>query len=157
MKACGKGLTFLFLLLVISIAPSGTASAQSADQAAINRVLDQLEEAYVNENMGLLSSLISDSGFILLIKKPADPSMALVLNKAQLLDGTAKRWADEDFLEHKHVNRRIIIDGPIAKSISVMKEQTKARKKMESPIFHILAKEDTQWRLVFSASALGDE
>jgi hypothetical protein len=74
-----------------------------------------------------------------------------------LLDVTAKRWAAEDFIEHKHINRRITIKGPVAKSISALRDKTGAGKEWETPIFHIFAKEDGQWKLVFTSSSLGNE
>ena len=141
----------LFLLCLFLI-PWTRASAQVVDdEAAISRTLDLLEDCYLNEDLNLLSSLMSDAGFVLVMRRQANPSRALVLNKEQVLQSTARAWKETDYVEHKHTNRRIKVDGPAATSISTVSDRTTTGKPSQWRIFHILANEDGRWRLVFSS------
>lgn len=148
---------FVVLAAYLPIVPQCVVADDMGDKAAINRVLDQLEKSHLEENVDLLGSLLSDSGFALVMRKPADSSRALVFGKSRMLELTAKRWEQIDFLEHKHTQRKIIIDGPIAESRSVIRDRTGQRDPANVPVLHILANEDGRWRLVFASTLVSED
>ena len=148
-----KALVRLMILMLCLATTGKTVTAgEKEDNAAINRVLDQLEQCYLEEDLYLLGSLLSDSGYALVMRKPADPSQALVFGKSRMLELTAKRWQQIDFFEHKHIQRRIEVNGPIAKTRSVIRDRTSQGGPSNVQVFHILAHEDGQWKLVFSSA-----
>jgi hypothetical protein len=89
--------------------------------------------------------------------KPADPSIALVLGKADLLRTYAWRFQQVDYREHRHVDRRIVVDGPAAKSLSTIVEKTAAGEQRRSQVSHYYALESSGWKVVFSSSLLVGE
>ncbi len=136
----------------------GAASQAFADSGAaereIGRILDLFEKAYLEEDIELMSSVMSDRGYALIMKRGDDPSTVFVLGKAEGLQAISRRFDQVDYLEHKHVDRRIKVSGPIATSISTIVERMDTGQSIRTPIYHIFAREDEGWRVVFTSNLL---
>ena len=145
------------VLVFLLLTAAGQIFADStADEREIQHILDLFERAYLEEDMELLASLLSDQGFLMVMKKPADPSTALVLEKAQIVQSIARRLEQVDYLEHKHIDRRIRIDGPAATSVSTIVDRLDDGQEQRSRVYHIYAREEDGWRIVFSSDLLTD-
>jgi hypothetical protein len=151
-----KHLGLLWLVLVfLIVTASGQSFADSrSDEQAIEQILDLFEKAYLEEDMDLLASLMSDQGYLMIMKKRADPSTALVLDKAQIVQAIARRLEQVDYLEHKHIDRQIRIDGPAATSVSTIVDRVNTGHTQRSRVYHIYTREEDGWRIVFSSDLL---
>ena len=143
----------LLLCLLLSAACQSFADS-NMDEGEIEHILDLFEKAYLDENMELLASLLSDQGYIMVMTKRADPSVALVLNKNQIVQSIAHRLEQVDYLKHKHIDRRIRIDGPAATSISTIVDRLDTGQTQRSRVYHIYAREEQGWKIVFSSDLL---
>jgi hypothetical protein len=148
----------LFLILVVlSTAAAGQIFADSdTDEKQIEHILDLFEKAYLEEDMDLLASLLSDQGYLMVMKRPADPSTALILDKAQIVQAIARRLEQVDYLEHRHIDRRISIDGPAATSLSTIVDRMDTGHTQRSRVYHIYVREEGGWKIVFSSDLLTD-
>jgi hypothetical protein len=149
---------FLWMVLVfLLVVPASQSFADSGtDQQAIERILDLFEKAYLDEDMDLLASLLSDQGYLMVMKRQADPSTALVLDKAQIVQAIARRLEQVNYLEHRHIDRSIRIDGPAATSISTIVDRMDTGHTQRSRVYHIYVREEAGWRIVFSSDLLTD-
>ena len=147
----------LLILLVLSTAAAGQIFADSnSDKKEIEHILDLFEKAYLEEDMDLLASLLSDQGYLMIMKRQADPSTALVLDKAQIVQAIARRLEQVDYLEHRHIDRNIRIDGPAAASVSTIFDKLDSGHTQRSRVYHIYVREVVGWRIVFSSDLLTD-
>jgi hypothetical protein len=106
--------------------------------------------------MKLLSSLLSDQGYLMIMKRRADPSTALVLDKTQIVQSIARRLEQVDSLEHRHTDRSIRIDGPAATSVSTIVDRVDTGHTQRSRVYHIYIREEDGWKVVFSSDLLTD-
>ena len=148
----------LWLVLVFSlVVPAGQSFADSGtDEQAIERILDLFEKAYLEEDLDLLSSLLSDQGYVMVMKQGADPSAALVLDKKQVVQMMAQRFERVDYLEHGHIDRSIRIDGPAATSTSTIVDRLDTSHTQRSRVYHIYVREEAGWKIVFTSNLLTD-
>jgi len=143
------------LVLIICLGAANQAFADSgAAEKEIERILDLFEKAYLEEDIDLMSSVMSDKGYTLIMSRGDDPSTVLVLGKAEGLQAIDRRFDQVDFLEHKHIDRRIKVSGPIATSISTIVDRMDSGQSIRTAIYHIFAREDEGWRVVFSSNLL---
>ena len=147
----------LLVLLFLFTAASGRIFADaSSDEQQIERILDLFEKAYLEEDMDLLASLLSDRGYLMVMKRQTDPSTALVLDKAQIVQAIARRLEQVDYLEHRHIERKIRIDGPAATSVSTIVDRVNTGHAQRSRVYHIYVREEDGWKTVFSSELLTD-
>lgn len=145
----------LLMLLFLFIVPAGQSFADSStDEQAIEQILDLFEKAYLEEDMDLLSSLLSDQGYLMIMKTRDDPSAALVLDKPQIAQAIARRLEQVDYLEHRHIDRKIRIDGPAATSVSTVVDRVDTGHTQRSRVYHFYVREPGGWRIVFSSDLL---
>ncbi len=143
------------LVLCLCLGAANQAFADSgAAEREIGRILDLFEKAYLEEDIELMSSVMSDRGYALIMKRGDDPSTVFVLGKAEGLQAIARRFDQVDYLEHKHVDRRIKVSGPMATSVSTIVDRMDTGQSIRTPIYHIFAREDEGWRVVFSSNLL---
>jgi hypothetical protein len=149
---------FLWMVLVfLLVVPAGQGSADSGiDQQAIERILDLFEKVYLDEDMDLLASLLSDQGYVMVMKQGADPSAALVLDKKQVVQMMVQRFERVDYLEHRHIDRSIRIDGPAATSTSTIVDRLDTSHTQRSRVYHIYVREEAGWKIVFTSNLLTD-
>jgi hypothetical protein len=148
-------LTILPCLLLISV--GGVFGQSDAAEKSINRALDQIDKGHISEDVDLVSSFLSDAGYVLVIGNHEDPSEAVVCNKIRVLRATVHRWAKEDLVECKHTERKIEIHGPVATSCSTIISRTKSGEIRKRQMFDIWAKERGEWKVVFSCPVLANK
>jgi len=145
------------VLVFLLLTAAGQIFADSrSDEQEIAHILDLFEKAYLEEDMDLLASLLSDQGYLMVMRRRADPSTALVLDKAQIVQSIARRLEQVDYLEHKHIDRRIRIDAPAASSVSTIVDRMDTGQTQRSRVYHVYAREEGGWRIVFSSDLLTD-
>ena len=150
------GLMLLALVLLL-VVPCGQIFAdESSDERQIERILDLFEKAYLDEDMDLLASLMSDQGYLIIMKRRDDPSAALVLDKAQIVQAIARRLEQVDYLEHRHIDRKIRIDGPAATSVSTIVDRVDTGHTQRSRVYHFYVREQGGWKIVFSSDLLAE-
>jgi hypothetical protein len=143
------------VVMALMVFPATVGLGQAgSDREAILFCMSQLETSYLEEDMDLFSSLVSDAGFVMVMPAPGDAAEALVLDKEATLRPIGKQWERTDHIEHRHIEPKIDVHGPIATSVSTIRDRTRAGQTSETKIFHIWAKEDGRWRLVFTSPLL---
>lgn len=148
-----QSIAFCTLILFLCLgAASQTFADAGADEREIGRILDLFEKAYLDEDIDLISSVMSEKGYVLIMERGDDPSSVFVLGKEESLQGMARRFDRIDYLEHKHVDRRITIRGPVATSVSTIVDKLTSGQSLRTPIYHIFAREDEGWRVVLSSN-----
>jgi hypothetical protein len=152
-----RGIAWALVLCVLLAAAGRTFADTAADQRAIEHILDLFERAHLEEDLELLASLLSDNGYTFVMPKQADPSYALVLGKAELLQAYARRFQQVDEREHRHINRRIEVNGFVARSSSTIVEVTAGGERRQSQVHHFYAREEAGWKVVFSSTLLPGE
>ena len=155
MSKLSRALSLMLLFLFVAAAGQIFADSRS-DEQAIEQILDLFEKAYLEEDMDLLASLLSDQGYMMIMKRQADPSTALVLDKAQIVQAIARRLEQVDYLEHRHIDRTIRIDGPAATSVSTIVDRMDTGHTQRSRVYHIYVREPGGWKTVFSSDLLAN-
>jgi hypothetical protein len=61
-----------------------------------------------------------------------------------------------DYIEHRHTRRRIEFHGPVAEVRSVLINNIAGQEKSEQNSYHICAREDGKWKVVFTSFLLAD-
>jgi hypothetical protein len=143
------------LVLLLCLGAASQASADSGAAAReIGRILDLFEKAYLDEDIELMASVMSDRGYALIMTRADDPSTVFVFGKNEALQAISRRFDQVDYLEHKHVDRLIKVSGPMATSVSTIVDRMDTGQTLRTPIYHIFAREDEGWRVVFSSNIL---
>ena len=70
------------------------------DVNEIERVLGLFEKGFLEEDIELLSSCLSDKGYVNLLQRQGDPPTVLVSNKAQMLHSLERRYSINKALSH---------------------------------------------------------
>ncbi len=154
MKMGTRGAAVFLLLFLLA---AGSVFSQSADdKRQIHRILDLFEKSNLEEDRGMLEEILSDSGYLMVVRKRDDPGNANVLSKEQLLGGMRHKWRQVDYLEHRHTKRRIEFHGPVAEVRSVIINNVAGQGKSTQNSYHICAREDGQWKVVFTSFLLAD-
>lgn len=144
-------------VLVLFFLAMGSVFSQSADdKRQINRILDLFEESNLEEDRELLEEILSESGYLMIVRKSDDPGNANILNKEQLLGGMSYKWSQVDYLEYRHTKRRIEFHGPVAEVRSVIINRIAGEGRTEESSYHICAREDGRWKVVFTSFLLAD-
>ncbi|UCF98367.1 MAG: hypothetical protein JSV89_02255 [Spirochaetaceae bacterium] len=92
----------------------------------------------------------------MVMKRSDDPSPALVLDKTQIVQAITRRLKQVDYLEHRHIDRRIRIDRPAATSVSTIVDRLDTGYMQRSREYHIYVREESGWKIVFSPDLLTD-
>jgi|SRR6056297_541364 len=144
------------ILLLFFFAIGSVFSQSADDKRQIHRILDLFEKSNLEEDMGMLEEILSDSGYLMVVRKRDDPGNANVLSKEQLLGGMRHKWRQEDYLEHRHTKRRIEFHGPVAELRSVIINNVAGQGKSTQNSYHICAREEGRWKVVFTSFLLAD-
>ena len=144
-------------LLMLVFLPAAVGFAETpADRRAIRDILQNFEEAYVEENIDLIDKVLSESNYSLVVRKGDDPGRVNVLNKEQTLAVMQRGWRMFDYLEHRHTNLDIEFHGPLATTRSTIHDKFASGRTKQSPVYHIIAKESEGWRVVFTSGLLAE-
>lgn len=153
-RIVSKGALLFFMLCFIV---GFGVHAQSADDVRqIHHILDVFEDAYIEEDVGMLGDILSDSGYIMVSRNRDDPENARIHHKEQLLSGMRHMFTVVDYLEHSHSDRSIEFHGPVAVVESVLSERMKDGSRRQQNSYHICARENGTWKVVFTSFLLAE-
>jgi hypothetical protein len=152
--SCRPRAIWVTALCVALIATGPLFADTRAAEQEIGHILDLFERAHLEEDLELLGSLLSDSAYVLVMPRPADPSTALVLGKVELLRMYAGLFQQSELSEHRHVDRQIFVEGPVARSVSTISETTVGGERRRTRVHHLYVWNGTAWQVVFTTSVL---
>jgi hypothetical protein len=143
--------------VAVVLAAGSTGLAQQSDaeaRAAIQKVIDKINLAYTAEDPGqLFREILSDKAFALAFPRPDRPSEAVVLDKKTFCEDFT-RWLKENRPKRFVAKiERLTLVGPLAYEIAACEEEDATGKVSRHKWLHIFAKEETGWKIVFSAPA----
>ena len=148
-------ITVWVVALSLFLASAGLVAADSnGAEQEIRRILDAFEKSYLEEDIELMASQLSDAGYALIMGNPSDPKAALVFGKDQTLQITARRFENVDYLEHGHEDVRIRVYGPVATSVSTIADKLSTGQQSKQRVYHIYAREKQGWRVVLSSAII---
>lgn len=147
----------LFICLLLLFAAGQSVCAQNAaEERALRQVLETFEAAYIEEDPALLDEVLSNSGYLMVLRSPQNPDNAVVFDKQQISRSIQGLWEKVDYVEHHHTQLRIEIHGPLATTQSVIRDRFADGNTRTSPVYHILARENGTWKVVFSSALMAE-
>ncbi len=146
---------FICILLMVTAAQSAW-TQNAAEERAVRQVLDTFESAYLEEDPGLLDEVLSDSGYLMVVRSPQNPENAVVFDKQQITRTIQGLWEKFDFVEHHHTQLSIELHGPLATTQSVIRDRFSDGRTRTSPVYHILARENGSWKVVFTSALMAE-
>jgi len=141
----------LLLVLILCCVIGVHSFADDGSEREIGLILDSFEHGYLEEDLDLIASLMSDNGYAMVMRRQVDPGTALVLGKAQILQAIGRRFQQVEYREHRHTERQIRVDGHLATSLSTIVDRMADGTRRESTTYHIYAREADGWRVVFTS------
>ena len=139
------------LLLTIFVLPVPAQDREAIRE--INGILDQFESWFLDEDVAGIEAVLADQ-YILAIDDQNDPNGARMLNREQYVAAQAHRFSLVDYVEHAHVDREIEVHGPMAISLSTIVDRQSNGDSRRSRVYHVYARIDGRWVIVFSSSRL---
>ena len=85
-----QSIVICVLVLFLCLGAGTLALADSTAEKEIGRILDLFERAYLEEDIDLISSVLSDRGYALIMARGDDPSTVMVFGKAESLQAMAR-------------------------------------------------------------------
>lgn len=147
----------MFVCFLLLFAAGQFVWAQKAtEERAVRQVLETFEAAYIEEDPALLDEVLSDSGYLMVLRSPQSPDNALIFDKQQISRSIQGLWEKLDFVEHHHTQLRIELHGPLATTQSVIRDRFEDGNTRTSPVYHILARENGTWKVVFSSALMAE-
>lgn len=147
----------VFICCLLLFASAQSAWAQNAvEERAIRQVLETFEASYLEEDPAMLDEVLSDSGYLMVLRSPKDPVNAAIFDKQQIMRSIQGLWEKFDFVEHHHTQLRIELHGPLATTESIIRDRFTDGNTRTSPVYHILARENGTWKVVFSSALMAE-
>ena len=97
-----------------AVSATAQASPPGDDRAAINALLDRIEEAHCQHDAQALGAGYCDDGFLLIAAPPGRPEGAFVADKTQTVAALANMWQTSQLTSHRFVGREIDVRGDVA-------------------------------------------
>ena len=151
-----KRMGFLAAVLCVFLLHQSVLGQSDPDAQALQRVLVMFETAYLEENAELLRDVLSDTGYVMVLRDQSDPGNAVILDKQQIIGAIQSQWKRVDYLEHHHTDYSIEVYGPAATVKSRIRDRFANGDTRTSPVYHILAREKGVWRIVFTSALLAE-
>jgi hypothetical protein len=140
---------------VLAVHSEGIAQQSDSEaRAAIQKVIDKINLAYTAEDPGqLFREILSDKACAIALPRPDRPSEAVVLDKKTFCESFA-RWLKENRPKRFVAKiERLTLVGPLAYEINVNEQEDANGKVERNRYLNIFAREETGWKIVFSAPA----
>jgi hypothetical protein len=128
----------------------------SDDTQAVKQVLEMFENAYIQENADMLRDVLSDTGYVMVIRDQSNPENAVILDKQQIIGAIQSQWKRVDYVEHHHTDCSIELHGPAATANSIIRDRFANGDTRTSPVYHIFAREKGIWKIVFTSALLAE-
>jgi hypothetical protein len=134
-----------------------TGLAQKPDaeaRQAIQKVIDKFNlPSTAEEPAELFREVLSDKAYAIAMPRQDRPSEAVVLDKKTFCEGYG-RWLKENPPKRAvHKIERLTLVGPLAYAICATEHEDASGKIQRAKWLNIFAKEETGWKIVFSAPA----
>jgi len=140
---------------VVAAGSKGMAQQSEPEaRAAIQKVIDKINRAFTAEDpAALFREVLSDRAFAIAMPRADQPSEATVLDKKAFCEGYG-RWLKENRPKRaSHKIERLRLVGPLAYEIGITEQEEADGKLGRSRWLNVFAREETGWRIVFSAPA----
>jgi hypothetical protein len=154
MNSALVGRVCLFASALFLVVPPTALRAQEADAAAeIHAILDRFEECFLEEDVDGIADMLAEE-YMLAVDARGEPGGARLLDRASYISGQRHKFGVVDYIEHAHVDREIEIHGPMATSRSTVVDRQASGDSGRARMFHVYARIDGTWMVVFTSSRL---
>jgi hypothetical protein len=123
-----------------------SASAQSADEAAVKKVVEELRTAWINQDKAKLDSLT-------LAQLSYSHSSAVLQNKAEFIDGVMTRKAKVKSLEWPEMTVQIVGPNGVVRHLWVSESELDGKTtNTKIGVMQVWQKQNAGWKLLARAS-----
>jgi len=151
-----RKLSYFICLLLLLMMTQSAWTQNAVEERAVRQVLETFEAAYLEEDPSLLDEVLSDSGYMMVLRSPQNPGNAAVFDKQQIMRSIQGLWEKVDYVEHHHTQLSIELHGPLATTESIISDRFADGNTRKSPVYHILARIDGNWKVVFSSALMAE-
>lgn len=128
--------------------------ADEEARAAIRAMIDKVNLAWKPEgDASLLREVLSDKAFAVVFPRPGNPSEAIIHNKQTFCEWVEKILQERRLRKRQHRIKSVTVSGPLAYELGTSVSATAEGQERQFEILNFFAKDETGWKLVFSASA----